>query len=214
MLVISLDYKLSTDGRHLWDRTELEIGCGLAWVADHAARFGGDPGRVVVFGDSAGGNLAINASYRASAGRLHSSCGGVPLRVQAVIASYPVIDPASFYLNDDPLLGNASRSMAGRYTGGSPYALPNRYAAIASSGAINAAAPPTLILVPETDHLVPPAASLAFAGLALSAGVRVDLVSVPHADHAFDAGPSGSLGNQIFRAASLRLLESTHVLPR
>ena len=145
-LTISVDYTLSTAERHLWDVTQSQIGCALAWVAANAQRYGGDPRRLSLSGDSAGGNLAINTAYLAAAGRLPSSCGGRVPAVGAVSALYPVVDPAGFYNNDDPAFGGTARDMAGAYTGGSPQQFPQRYAAISSATYISAAAPPTLII--------------------------------------------------------------------
>ena len=69
---------------------------------------------------SAGGNLAINSAYLWASGRLRSSCGGTMLKVAAVSAVYPVLDPAGLCDNRDPALGGTSRDMAGAYTGGPP----------------------------------------------------------------------------------------------
>jgi acetyl esterase len=204
-LVVSIDYTLSSADRHLWDVTQDQIGCALGWVVANAPKYGGDPTRISVSGHSAGGNLAINTGYLAAAGRLRSSCGGTMPRVAAVSAVYPVVDPAGFYDNRDPALGGRSRGMVGAYTGGSPQQFPDRYAAIASDTHISAAAPPTLVIVGEADHLVPVDGTHRFVAQARAAGVDVELVAVPYADHVFD-GRRGSIGEQAYRQLTARWL--------
>lgn len=204
-LVVSVDYTLSSVDRHLWDVTEDQIGCALGWVVANAPRYGGDSARLSVSGDSAGGNLAINTAYLSAADQLRSSCGGTMPRVAAVSAMYPVVDPAGFYDNRDPALGGTSRGMAGAYTGGSPRQFPDRYARISSDTHITAGAPPTLIVVGEADHLVPVDGAYRFAERARAAGVDVDLVAVPYADHVFD-GRRGSVGEQAYRQLTARWL--------
>ncbi len=206
-LTVSIDYALSTADRHLWDVTQSQIGCALAWVAANAQRYGGDPRRLSLSGDSAGGNLAINTAYLAATGGLPSSCGGRVPAVGAVSALYPVVDPAGFYNNEDPALGGTARDMAGAYTGGSPQQFPQRYAAISSATHISAAAPPTLIILGEADHLVPTAGTYRFTEQARAAGVEVELVSVPYADHVFDGRP-GSIGQQAYRQLTARWLRT------
>jgi acetyl esterase/lipase len=204
-LVVSVDYALSSADRHLWDVTQDQIGCALGWVVDNAPRYGGDPTRLSLSGASAGGNLAINTAYLSAAGGLRSSCGGTMPKVGAVAAMYPAVDPAGFYANRDPVVGGASRGMASAYTGGSPQDFPDRYARISSDTHINAAAPPTLIVVGEADHLVPVDGTYRFAEQARAAGVDVKLVAVPYADHVFD-GRRGSIGQQAYRQLTARWL--------
>jgi len=204
-LVVSVDYTLSSADRHLWDVTQDQIGCALGWVAANAPRFGGDPARLSVSGHSAGGNLAINTGYLAASGQLRSSCGGTMPRVAAVSAVYPVVDPAGFYDNRDPALGGRSRGMVGAYTGGSPQQFPDRYARISSETHITAAAPPTLVILGEADHLVPVDGTYRFVAKARATGVDVELVTVPYADHVFD-GRRGSIGEQAYRQLTARWL--------
>lgn len=204
-LVVSVDYTLSSADRHLWDVTQDQIGCALGWVVANAPRYGGDAARLSVSGHSAGGNLAINTAYLSAAGQLRSSCGGSLPKVSAVSAVYPVVDPAGFYDNRDPAIGGRSRGMAGAYTGGSPQEFPDRYARISSDTHITAGAPPTLIVVGEADHLVPVDGTYRFADRARAAGVDVELVTVPYADHVFD-GRRGSIGEQAYRQLTARWL--------
>ena len=56
----------------------------LHWVGEHAAEIGGDPGRIAVAGDSAGGNLAAAVTIAARDG------GGPELCFQLLV--YPAVD--------------------------------------------------------------------------------------------------------------------------
>lgn len=204
-LVISVDYTLSTKDQHLWDVTHGQIACSMAWVGTHAAQLGGDLSRLYMMGDSAGGNLAINASYMANADMLTSSCGGAVPHIRAVVAGYPVVDPAKFYKNPVPLYGNGARPMAGGYTGGAPEQYPERYRTISSFTYLTSGAPPTMILVGEHDNFVLPQPTYEFAKLARSKGVPIELIRVPYVDHEFDAIPH-TLGNQIFLNSSANFM--------
>lgn len=197
-LTITADYALSGPDRHLWDVAPDQIGCALAWVTANAHTYGGDASRLSLTGDSAGGNLAINAAYMAANGTLRSSCGGRLPAVSTVSALYPAVDPADLYGNDDTVLGDTSRDFATAYIGGSPTEFPDRYTAVTSSSYVSAAAPPTLLLLGADDHLVPTSGALRFAERARTAGVDVEVVSIPHADHVFDAR-TGSIGQQAYR---------------
>jgi acetyl esterase/lipase len=211
-LVISLEYTLSTDKRHTWNVATPELGCALAWVGANAARYGGDASRLALWGESAGGNLVLNLSYMANQGTLKPSCVGKVPHIVATVALYPVVDPARMYRPVDPMLGVFGRMMGDNYTGGSPESLPDRYAAIASATHINAAAPPTLLIVPEADHLVVPQAAFDFADKAKAAGVDIRLIRWPYAEHAFDLS-SGSIGNQFVREAMLHFLSDHGLKP-
>ncbi|MCT7661430.1 alpha/beta hydrolase [Mycobacterium deserti] len=197
-LAVSIDYPLSSTDRHTWDVASAQVGCALTWLSGNAARYGGDIGRLSLTGDSAGGNLAINAAYQAATGALPSSCPGRVPRVAAVSALYPAVDPAGMHASDDAALGDTARGMVESYTGGTPQQYPRRYARISSLTHISRAAPPTLVILPEADHLVPTAGTYRFTEAARSAGVDIELVTVPYADHVFDARP-GSIGQQAYR---------------
>ena len=211
-LVISLEYTLASKTRHTWDVAEPELGCALVWIGAHAAQFGGDPARLALWGESAGGNLVLNLSYRANAGTLHPACPGTLPLVSATIALYPVVDPARMYHNPDPLLAVFGQMMTVNYTGGTPMQFPERYTAIASATHITAKAPPTLLIVPEADHLVAPEAAYTFAARTRAAGIETRLIRMPHAEHAFDLR-SGSIGNQLVLEAIQQFFHQ-HALPQ
>ena len=67
-------------------------------------------------------------------------------------------------------------------------------------------APPTLILAPESDGLVPSWSVYRFADQARFAGVDVELVRIPFASHVYNQIASRSIGNQARLSITRRYL--------
>jgi acetyl esterase len=195
-LVISTQYRLATPADPTWNQAPGDVACALAWTARNATRLGADLNRLVLAGDSAGGNLAINLGYSAAAGTARSNCGGTVPVPAAVVVTYPAVNPVSVY-DDTFTFGSVSgRAAVAEYAGGTPQQYPGRYRAISSSTYITRKAPQTLIIEPEHDSRVPPGAVYAFAGQARAAGVDVTLAAIPFANHAFNFYAAGTIGDQ------------------
>jgi acetyl esterase len=83
-MIASVDYRLAPE--HPFPAGLDDVLAVVRWLRDHATEVGGDPERIAVAGDSAGGNLVAVAARR-----LRDE-GDPPLRLQALI--YPVCDSA------------------------------------------------------------------------------------------------------------------------
>jgi len=184
----------------------------MVWTAANAARLGGDPTRLSLLGSSAGGNLAINAAYLANAGRLQSSCPGTVPRVSTVSVLYPAVDLGATWASHAPGLSDVARRFDTNYLGGSPLQYPDRYRITASASHINTAAPPTLILLGDHDHLVPPDATDSFVQRARAAGIDIESVRFPYGDHGFNLNQFG-LGNQFYLGMTERFLRQQNQQP-
>lgn len=79
-VVVSVDYRLAPE--HRYPAAFDDSYAATVWVAEHAAELGGDPNRLVVAGDSAGGNLAAAVALAAR------DRGGPAIAAQ--LLAYPV----------------------------------------------------------------------------------------------------------------------------
>jgi acetyl esterase len=195
-LVISAQYRLATPTDHTWNQAPGDVACALSWTARNAARLGADLNHLVLAGDSAGGNLAINLGYSAAAGTARSNCGGTVPVPAAVVATYPAVDPVSVYHDNFTFGAVSGGASVAEYTGGTPQQYPSRYKAISSSTYLTGNAPQTLIIEPEHDSLVPPGGVYAFVSQARAAGVDLTLAAIPFANHTFDFHAAGTIGDQ------------------
>jgi acetyl esterase len=81
-IVISVEYRLAPE--HKYPAAFNDCFAATRWACEHNEEFGGDPDRIIVTGDSAGGNLAAAVCLRAR------DEGGPRIAGQVLV--YPIVD--------------------------------------------------------------------------------------------------------------------------
>ena len=144
-----------------WPQQLLEGAAALAWLREHAARFGFRPDRVAVCGFSAGGHLAACLSCLWREPVLKETLGLAPeqVRPDAAILCYPVINEGKYL---DPLGPDTPR--------------PDRR--------IPADHPPAFLWTTGADGTVPPANTLDYVRGLGERGVPFELHLFQEGSHA------------------------------
>jgi acetyl esterase len=166
LVVAVLDYRRAP--KHRFPAAVDDTVHALEWLREHATDFGGDPRRLLVGGDSAGGNLAAAALASGSTG------------VAAALLCYGIFD---YHRALPRLIG-----VVGDGQDGQLYVQPDDLAVLTDDPRLHperhcADFPPSLVLVGDGDPLVDESRALA-AALDV-AGVEHAFVELPDAPHGF-----------------------------
>lgn len=161
-VVVIPGYRLVPDG--IYPHMLEDTAKALAWTRANVARFGGDPDRVAIMGQSAGAyNVAMVALERQWLGR-----EGVPEGfVKGVVG---LSGPYDFY----PFTSASARAAFGRVP------TPEITQPIAF---VRGDAPPMLLVTGDADTTVKPRNSRALSAALRQAGATAELVIVPGANH-------------------------------
>ena len=192
-VVMDVEYRLG--GPDLWRAQPADVACAVGWLAARAARFGVDPARISVVGQSAGGQAALLAGWSPD---VTPSCDVPRVRPWRVVAVAAPTDLRALDRTRTPDRVAAFGDVRA-LTGGAPSDVPQVFAAASPVTFAGHRGPATLLVHGRSDEVVPVAQARAFAAATRAGGGDVRLVEVPYADHAFDVA-WGAPGTQLTRA--------------
>jgi acetyl esterase/lipase len=178
--VAAVDYRLSGEARY--PAAVDDVRAALAWVRSALPGYGVTPGPVVLWGDSAGGHLALLTALTSTGltGTGPGNTGPGNTGVDGVVAWFPVTDLTAMGEPGDPQTREAL------FLGAPPAQVPDLAREASPITHVHAGAPPVLLMHGDSDALVPPGQSTRFARALRDAGGTATLELVPGASHFWD----------------------------
>ena len=176
-----------------WKDEVGDVKSAIGWIVQHADTYKIDPNRIILMGESAGGNLALLAAYSMGDKHLPPSTDVPDVSIKAVINMYGPSDMTEFYKNNPSK--RYVQDVMNQYIGGLPSDYPERYKTLSPISYIQENTPPTIMFLGTGDRIVPVEQANVLDEKLTKSGVAHELYLLPKVDHGFDANP-GSLSTQ------------------
>jgi acetyl esterase/lipase len=168
---VSINYRLAPKNK--WPACIDDVKTAIKWVKANAAKYKGDPNRVVIFGYSAGGQLACQAAVTAD-------------KDTAVAALVGLAAPTDLVF-DSLRRGNISTYLTGLFGfGADDVNSPKAVQVLWEASPINhlkAGLPPVLLVAGTADKSVPYQLSLNFKNRLDAFGVPCEMITINGASH-------------------------------
>jgi acetyl esterase/lipase len=175
-VVASIQYRLAP--RAHFPAQVRDAKAAIAWLREHAGKYGIDPTRIAIWGSSAGGTIAATVGTTCGIAMFEPEGSALPPDKTCVQAVADWFGPVTM---DGQMLG---ATYLGCVTG-EPCNERRRSASPASY--VKKGAPPFLLLHGDNDKLVPVDQSRQFAAVLRAAGVETNLQIVAGAEHGLKA---------------------------
>ena len=181
--VADISYRLAPES--IWPAQREDVAAAIAFVKEHASSWGVDPTRLVLFGRSAGGQIAEASGY-----------GLQDPAIRGVIALYAPSDMRFAWTLGRPGDALNSPKLLRHFLGGTPETAGSAYDSASALFLVTPKSPPTLLIHGTIDTLVWQRHSVRLSARLTESGVPNLLVSLPWATHALElnqSSPSGQL---------------------
>lgn len=193
--VFDVQYRMPPEAG--WKDEVGDVKSALGWIVENADTYKIDSNRIILMGESAGGNLAMLAAYSMGDKHLSPSTDVPDVLVKAVINMYGPSDMTLFYKNNSSM--RYVKDVMNQYIGGSPSEYPERYEMLSPISYVQKNTPPTITFLGTSDRIVPEEQATLLDEKLTKRGVAHELYLLPKVDHGFDANP-GSLSTQFAKA--------------
>ncbi len=173
MIAVNIDYTLDAPR---WPREPDQVRAAIAWARSQAPSWGGDPARMATFGDSAGGNLAVQVAASGDHSGLQAAVswsGPMDLSNLTSAVATSGTDYQKLSSIADPFI----------YLGCLPFLCPQTYTAASPALSATPGAPPMYLANSQTE-LVPLAQQEEMAATLARLGVPHQTAVVPGTGHA------------------------------
>ncbi len=190
--VVNVDYRLAATA--LAPAAVEDCRCALRWVAQHAAEYKFDTGKIVLVGASAGGHLALMAGMAPASAGLDEECpGGEDVRVAAIVNWFGITDVA------DLLSGKNQRAYAVAWLGNQNdrTRLARRVSPLTY---VRAGLPPIISVHADKDPTVPYSQAVRLHRALARAGVPNQLVTIHGEKHGHYASEDDVVAYREIRA--------------
>ena len=201
---VTINYRLSP--RATWPDHIVDCKRALAWVREHIAEYGGDPGFIAVGGGSAGGHLAALLALSAGDRDFQPGFEDADTHVDACVPIYGQYD-ITCHGGGKTLRDWGELRMFEKRIFKTSYAEhPELFEAASPICRLRPDAPPFFVIHGRNDTLIPVADAREFAhALRQVSHSPVLYAELPYTQHAFDVLPSVRSANTV--AAVVRFLE-------
>jgi acetyl esterase/lipase len=197
-VVAVADYAYSSGkaGTHVWPTNIEDVRQAVRWLKTIADRFGIDPSKVAVWGESAGGHLAnllgtdpdaplIGLNGKPTGG---TASNQVSAQVQAVIDFYGPTDLAALYQQS-----TKDHAFLDTFLGGTPTQFPVQYQDASPVTHVTSSSPPFLIYQGTADTANVPSQAAELDQALTNAGVPHQIAYFQGVPHGFRLNPIGNI---------------------
>ena len=193
-VVASIRYRLSAEAK--FPAAEHDTKTALRWLRANAARYGIDKNRSVIWGSSAGGQLAGLAAVTCGdpmlAPKQAAGSGATKIPeesdcVNGAVIWYGIFDFAQMGAppNANPNATNRPPGADSSFLGCKAADCPDQVRAASAIAHVDANDPPFLLIHGSADRVVPVKQSQMFYEKLQAKGVKAELIIIPDVDHSF-----------------------------